>query len=257
MAYSLKTPGKRFRPFLVLTTAHMFDVPQTQALQVALAVEYVHCYSLIHDDLPAMDNAETRRGQPAVHVQFDEATALLAGNALSTEAFRILSHQSTHQNLPIRLQLVDEMATAIGGGGMMGGQMLDILGETQTYSLEAVEKMQDLKTGALIAFAARSGAILGEASPDKLAALNQYALALGLAFQVKDDLLDVESSQEILGKPTQNDSKKSTFVTLLGIEGAKEKAQNLAQTSLECLNAFGVEADLLRAAAHYVLERKF
>ncbi len=258
MRYATLGGGKRLRPFLVVATARLFDVRDPRALRVAAALEMVHCYSLVHDDLPAMDNSDLRRGNPTVHRKFDEATAILAGDGLLTEAFGVLSHPDTHKDPAVRALLVQELAAAAGAAGMVGGQMIDISPEREDLDLDGVTELQRLKTGALIDNACQSGAILGQADDPSRQALAAFTADLGLAFQIADDLLDTEGSSAELGKPTGQDvaAGKATFVSLLGPKGARDKAVRLVDSAVEHLNSFGEKADLLRQTAHFVIERK-
>ena len=256
MRYAALGPGKRLRPFLVIESAALFGVPRSQALRVGAALECVHCYSLVHDDLPAMDDDDLRRGRPTVHRAFDEATAILAGDALLTYGFEILADDETHGDPAVRLALVSGLAKASGMAGMAGGQMLDIEAETRvTSSLSNIMLIQGLKTGALFRFACEAGAILGKADP---APLRQYADNIGLAFQVTDDILDVESTPETLGKATQKDEGKgkATFVDVLGLEGAKQKAEALVDSSIAALAIYGTRAATLADAARFMVARR-
>lgn len=250
--------GKRLRPFLVLESAKLFAVPQRHALNAAIALEMVHCYSLIHDDLPAMDNADLRRGLPTVHKLYDDATAILAGDGLLTEAFAVLAEEATHPDPAVRCELVARLAAGAGAAGMVGGQMIDLSPERDSLTLAGITELQALKTGALIAHGCEAGAILGRATAAQRAALLAYAQDLGLAFQIADDILDVESTAAALGKPTQADAgaNKATFVKLLGLEAAKTKAASLVQSATQALSTFGPAADQLRATARFVVERK-
>lgn len=250
--------GKRLRPFLVMESAKLFDVPAPQALNAAVALEMVHCYSLIHDDLPAMDNADLRRGLPTVHKLYDDATAILAGDGLLTEAFAVLAEEATHPDPKVRIELVAALAEGSGAAGMVGGQMIDLSPERDRLDLAGITELQALKTGALIAFGCQAGAILGRASAKQRQALADYTRDLGLAFQIADDILDIESTAEELGKPTQADAEagKATFVKLLGLAGAKKKAADLAESAVAALKVFDARADLLRATARFVVERK-
>src|ERR1700759_5390790 len=205
MRYSALGGGKRLRPFLVMSSSRIFGVADDCALRAAAAVECIHCYSLIHDDLPAMDNSDLRRGQPTVHKKYDEATAILAGDALLTLAFEVLSEPETHQDPHVRCELVKCLAKASGPHGMVGGQMLDLIGEKQEFDFGTVSRLQRMKTGQLMAFAAESGAILGKAGESHRKALRNYAYDLGLAFQVTDDILDVEADPQDVGKDTKKD----------------------------------------------------
>ena len=255
--YSALMGGKRVRPYLVLNTAQLFNVDPKCALRVAAAIEMVHCYSLIHDDLPAMDDDDLRRGQPTCHVKYDEATAILAGDALLTRAFEILSEEGTHQDANVRIQLVKELSSAAGAFGMVGGQMLDLVAHQHDLDMSEIARLQRMKTGALINFACISGAILGKASESALHKLHGYAHDLGLAFQIVDDLLDVTGTEQDLGKRTGKDAEqgKATFVSLLGLENAREQAQLLRDQAIEHLDVFGDKADPLRDMAHFVVNR--
>ena len=256
--YSTLAGGKRIRPFLVTSSARLFDVSEPFALRVAAAIEMVHCYSLIHDDLPAMDNDDLRRGMPTCHVKFDEATAILAGDALLTRAFEVLADPATHSDPRVRSELVAELARAAGPEGMVGGQMLDLLAEHQTLEMAEVTRLQRMKTGALIAFSCVAGAILGKAADSARQALHAYAHDLGLAFQIADDLLDVEGDETELGKKTGKDqgAGKATFVSLLGPERARAQSDMLASQAVEHLEIFSKSADPLRALATFVVNRR-
>ena len=259
MRYSALAPGKRLRPFLVLASAQLFSVQQRSALQAAAAVELIHAYSLVHDDLPAMDNSDLRRGRPTCHKQFDEATAVLAGDALLTFAFEVLAQEDTHGDPAVRCELVSSLAVAAGGNGMVGGQMFDLLAEKDpTLGLVAITRLQRLKTGALIAFSCEAGAILGKAAPEMRRALRGYAHDLGLAFQIADDLLDVEGSAADIGKPVGSDAAagKATFVSILGVERARGQAELLVRQAVAHLDLFEKKADLLRQAAQFVIDRR-
>jgi len=258
MRYSALGGGKRLRPFLVCESARLFGVPETRALRVGAAIEMVHCYSLIHDDLPAMDDSELRRGRATAHVAFDEATAILAGDGLLTEAFTVLADARTHDKAEVRCALVASLAAAAGAAGMVGGQMIDISPEREGLDLAGISHLQSLKTGALIRFSCEAGAILAEAGTAERQALLGYAEDLGLAFQIADDLLDEESTPEALGKPTGQDANlgKATFVGQLGIEKAREKAQQLVRSACARLDLFGEKADLLRQTAAFVVSRR-
>lgn len=257
MRYSAIGSGKAFRPFLVLTVAKMLDVPADQAARVALALEMVHTYSLIHDDLPAMDNDTMRRGKPTNHMEFDEATAILAGDALLTQAFEVLADEKTHPEASIRIKLIQGLAKAAGTNGMIGGQMMDLLGEKTPLSLQEVERMQTMKTGALLEFALTSSAILAGAPDAIIQALKSYARSMGLMFQITDDILDVEGDSATVGKTLGKDSKahKSTFVSLLGVEEARQMARDLGNTAKESLKIFGDKADMLNHTVIFILSR--
>ncbi len=258
MRHGTLNGGKRLRPFLVMQSAALFNVDPSRARRVASALELVHCYSLIHDDLPSMDDAALRRGKPTVHRQFDEATAILAGDALLTLAFEILSEPETHEDPRVRCELVRALAKASGGHGMVGGQMLDIIAEKEDFDLGTISRLQRMKTGKLMAFACESGAILGKASDPNKRALCNYAHDLGLAFQVTDDILDVEADPQDTGKDTGKDAQagKATFVSTMGKEQAKERAEMLVTQAVSHLKIFGNRADMLKKLAFYVLERR-
>lgn len=258
MRYSTMGEGKRLRPFLVMASSGLFKVSRTSALRVAAAIEMVHTYSLIHDDLPAMDNDDLRRGKPSCHKQFDEATAILAGDALLTQAFEVLADEETHPDPRVCTQLVRAMARAAGPYGMVGGQMIDLAGEGQSLSETQVTHLHLLKTGRMFAFACEAGAILGKAPTSMRMGLRAYAHDMGLAFQIKDDLLDVEASSDDLGKTAGKDAEqeKSTYVKLLGLEQAREQAQMLCDQAIHHLDAFDGEAEPLRAVARFVIDRK-
>ena len=249
--------GKRIRPFMVLSGARLFNVAETCALRVAAAVEMVHCYSLVHDDLPAMDDDVLRRGQPTCHVAFDEATAILAGDALLTRAFEVLADPATHSDPAVRCDLVVALSRAIGVDGMVGGQMLDLVAEHHALEMPEVTRLQRMKTGMLIAFACESGAILGKAAEPVRHALHAYAHDLGLAFQIADDLLDVEGDEKEVGKKTGKDQEagKATFVSLMGVERARGQARMLTDQAIQHLDLFAEKADPLRDLARFVIER--
>jgi farnesyl diphosphate synthase len=256
MRYAALGQGKRLRPFLAVQSAALFDVPRERALRAGAALECVHCYSLVHDDLPAMDDDDLRRGKPTTHKAFDEATAILAGDALLTFAFEILSGPDTHPDAAVRIGLVFGLAKAAGLAGMVAGQMLDIEAESRFESdVSQIELIQSLKTGALFRFACEAGAILGGADP---APLLRYADKIGLAFQIADDILDIESTPEALGKATQKDKGKgkATFVDLFGLAGAKAKANVLVEEAIASLSIYGEKAAELNAAARFIVERR-
>ena len=256
--YSVLGGGKRLRPFLVMQGASLFGVAESCALRAGAAVEMIHCYSLIHDDLPAMDDDDLRRGKPTVHKQFDEATAILAGDALQPLAFEVLAHPDTHARAEVRCRLISRLAHAAGGQGMVGGQMIDLQAEERTLDLGEITRLQQLKTGALIAFSCEAGAILGQANQAAHEALRGYAHDLGLAFQIADDLLDVEGDIAETGKAVGKDAAagKATFVGILGVEQARDQANRLADQAIAHLAIFDAKADLLRAAARYIVERR-
>ena len=262
MRYACLGGGKRFRPFLVVESARLFEVPQANALMAGAALECVHCYSLVHDDLPAMDNDELRRGQPTAHRKFDEATAILAGDGLLTFAFDILSRRETHADPAVRIELVNALARAAGLGGMAGGQMLDLAAEGRFGALKHgendVRMLQAMKTGALLRFACQAGGILGDATAQDRDALQRYGAAVGEAFQIADDLLDIEGDPSLVGKSTGKDvaAGKSTFVTVLGIAGAKERLQHLVAEAEAALGPFGPAAATLIEGARFVADRR-
>ena len=258
MRYASLNGGKRLRPFLLMKSAGLFGVGELSALRTGSALELIHCYSLVHDDLPAMDDDDLRRGKPTVHKQFDEATAILAGDALLTLAFEVLTHPETHADAVVRCDLVAALAKAAGAHGMVGGQMIDLQAENETFDIDQITQLQRLKTGELIAYACEGGAILGQASNDAREALRGYAHNLGLAFQIADDLLDIEGSVEEVGKAVNKDEDagKATFVSILGVERARSQANRLAVQAIDHLAIFGKKADLLRQAARFVVERK-
>jgi farnesyl diphosphate synthase len=264
MRYASLGAGKRFRPFLVVESASLFGVPREQALMAGVALECVHCYSLVHDDLPAMDNDDLRRGQPTAHKAFDEATAILAGDGLLTFAFDILARSETHPSPAVRVDLVLALARAAGLGGMVGGQMLDLAAEgrfdrgvPQQLAEAEVATLQAMKTGALLKFACCAGAILGQSSPAQREALDRYGTAVGKAFQIADDLLDVEGDPALVGKQTGKDAQagKATIVGLLGPEGARARLRTLVAEAETALAPFGAVASVLIAGARFVAER--
>lgn len=249
--------GKRLRPLLVTATAALFNVDQNAALRVGTAVEAIHVYSLVHDDLPCMDNDDMRRGKPTVHKAFDDATAVLAGDSLHALAFEILASSDTHADPFVRAELISTLALASGPDGMAGGQMMDIEAENSAFDLQTVTRLQALKTGALIAASVEMGAILGHIPPEGRAHLKGYARDIGLAFQIADDILDVEGDPELAGKALQKDADagKGTFVSLMGLDRAKQQAAMLVAQANDHLASYGSEADLLRAIADYITER--
>ncbi|WP_298370719.1 polyprenyl synthetase family protein [uncultured Bradyrhizobium sp.] len=260
MRYSSLGGGKRLRPFLAVESAAVFGIPRESALLVGAALECIHCYSLIHDDLPAMDNSDLRRGRPTLHKAYDDATAILAGDALLTIAFDIITRDAIHKDAQVRLLLTRALARASGIGGMAGGQILDLAGEGRFGDREPVDvaRVQQMKTGALLRFGCIAGAILGQSSQKEYQALDDYGKALGEAFQIADDLLDVEGDAAALGKPAGADAVlgKTTFVTQLGIDGAKQRVRDLLARADAALSVFGNRGDVLRAAARFVAERK-
>lgn len=258
MRYGTLNGGKRLRPFLVMSSARIFGVADECALRAAAALECVHCYSLIHDDLPAMDNSDLRRGSPTVHKKFDEATAILAGDALLTIAFEILTDPRTHEDPQVRCRLVSALARASGVHGMVGGQMLDLIAETTQLDIGAITRLQRMKTGELIAVSTETGAILGKASQQHSNALRAYAHDLGLAFQIIDDLLDAEGTEAETGKPVGKDAVagKATFVTILGAERARSQAKLLSEQAINHLSVFDGRAQHLEEVARFVVDRR-
>jgi farnesyl diphosphate synthase len=265
MRYSSVGGGKRFRPFLVVESATLFGVGRPQALMAGAALECVHCYSLVHDDLPAMDNDELRRGQPTAHRKFDEATAILAGDGLLTFAFDILSRPETHPDAAVRVELVGALARGSGLGGMVGGQMLDLAAEgrfdgrgPQRLGENEVRTLQAMKTGALLRFGCQAGAILAAASKTQRDALERYGSAVGEAFQIADDLLDVEGDAALVGKSTGKDAAagKATMVDVLGGAGAKARLRQLVAEAEQALAPFGPAAATLIEGAHFVADRR-
>jgi farnesyl diphosphate synthase len=264
MRYAILGGGKRLRPFLVVESARLFSVPREQALMVGAALECVHGYSLVHDDLPAMDNDALRRGRPTVHKAFDEATAILAGDGLLTFAFDLLGRPETHPSPAVRVALVVALARASGLGGMVGGQMLDLAAEgrfggaRQTLTEAEIATLQAMKTGALLRFACIAGALLGEATPKKHAALDRFGGAIGQAFQIADDLLDVEGDAATLGKATGKDAAagKATLVGVLGPAAARARLDALVGEAEAALAPFGADAAVLKAAARFVADRR-
>ncbi len=258
MRYATLGGGKRLRPFLVAASADLFDVPRENSLRAGAAVELVHCYSLVHDDLPAMDDDELRRGRPTCHIAYDDATAILAGDGLLTLAFEVLAGKATHASPAIRCALVAELASAAGGQGMVGGQMFDLAAEDITLGLEEIRRLQALKTGRLFNFSCLAGVILGDGSPPARKAMRDYAHDLGLAFQIADDLLDHEGDETELGKKVGKDAQagKATFVSILGAHEARVEAKRLAGRAASHLDLFAGKADLLRNVAGFVVERR-
>ena len=260
MRYATMNGGKRLRACLVLAASRLAGGGQLcdGVMHVAAAVECLHAYSLVHDDLPAMDDSDTRRGKPACHIAFDEATAILAGDALQTLAFGILADPGVSEDASVRARLVTELAAAAGVGGMAGGQMLDLEAETGTPSLDEVRQMQAMKTGALIRFAAVAGGIHGGASAALEAALANYSRDLGLALQIADDLLDYDSDTESLGKPAGQDAArgKGSFVVLMGLDAARQTAAELITGAEAALAPWGAAAADLQAIARFAIERR-
>lgn len=258
MRYSALDGGKGFRPFLCTASAALFDVNETCAFRAAAAIEAVHCYSLVHDDLPAMDDDDMRRGRPSLHKAYDEATAILAGDALLTLAFEILADEATHEDADIRIKLVAGLSRAAGMNGMVGGQTIDMLSPELKLDAGSLTRLQKMKTGALISYAVEAGAVLGKANDSQHHALTNYAHDIGLAFQIADDVLDVEGASADLGKTVGKDAEdgKVTFASLLGVERAREQARLLVTQAINHLDIFGPKADALRQAAEFVIQRK-
>lgn len=257
MRYAVIGGGKRLRPLLVLASASLFALPRRQSLRAGLAVECIHAHSLIHDDLPCMDDDDLRRGKPTVHRAFDEATAVLAGDALHALAFEVLSDPKTHPDACVRAKLVNELAKTAGAAGMAGGQMLDLLADGRGFDLADVTRLQRLKTGALIGWCVEAGAIMGYAPAQARRSLRGYAGSVGLAFQIADDLLDAEGDENQVGKRTRKDAEqgKETFVSLLGAPRARAQAELLVSQAIDHLKSFGEDAELLRAIARFAIER--
>lgn len=257
MRHAAIAGGKRLRPLLVRAAGDLFHVDRALSLRVGAAVEAMHVYSLIHDDLPCMDDDDMRRGKPTVHKAYDEATAVLAGDSLHALAFEWLCDPVTSADPFVRGELCCELARAAGPAGMAGGQMMDLAAETSNFDLPTVTRLQQLKTGALIAFSVEAGAILARIPPEGRTPLRGYARDIGLAFQIADDIMDVEGDEQLAGKALHKDDAagKATFVTLMGIDRAREQATALVEQAIGHLAGFGEEATLLRAIARYVVER--
>ncbi len=257
MRHAALANGKRMRPFYVIETGALFDVPERALLRTAAALECVHTYSLVHDDLPCMDDDDYRRGQPTVHKAFDEATAVLAGDALLTLAFKILASSETHSDPVLRLKLIERLSDAAGAVGMVGGQMIDMLHQDTPRDINTITRMQRLKTGALISYSVEAAGILGGANEAERLALHGFAHDLGLAYQIADDLLDVEGDPTLVGKPVRSDevAGKTNFVTLLGVEPARERVQMLAAQARTHLAFFGDRANILLKSVDFVLDR--
>ncbi len=258
MRYSTLGGGKRMRAFLVMETARLFRVDRRSAARAGAAVEMLHAYSLIHDDLPAMDDDDVRRGKPSCHKAFDEATAILAGDALQARAFEVLAEPDTHSNAEARVELVLALSHAVGARGMCGGQMIDMLGNGQAWSAEQIARMQALKTGRLIQFSAEAGAIMGRAPLHQRHLLAAYGRDVGAAFQIADDVLDVTGTAEEIGKTAGKDiaQGKATLVAAWGVERARAQAELLAAQAAGHVEGFGEDARLLRELAAFVVSRK-
>lgn len=259
MRYATMEGGKRMRPFLVLRSCHLFGLTQQTALRVAAAVELAHAYSLVHDDLPAMDNSYLRRGRPTTHIQYGEATAILVGDALLTLAFEILSDYDTHPDPAVRCTLVSDLAKSIGAKGMVGGQMLDLLSSGRELEITEIIRMQRLKTGELFAYCCSAAAVLAKVPGRARQALHSYAHDLGLAFQMTDDVLDAAGSTAETGKSVRKDAEnnKPNFVSIMGVDRAKAQAEILANQAKKHLDMFDERADLLRSLSDYAISRKF
>jgi farnesyl diphosphate synthase len=257
MRYATQGGGKRLRPFLTVASADLFEVPRARAVRAGAAIELIHGYSLVHDDLPAMDDALTRRGRPSCHRQYDEATAILAGDALQSLAFHVLVDAATHPDAEVRCALAAGLARAAGPYGMCGGQMIDLLAEGRTLDLDRVIELQRLKTGALIGFACEAGAILGRGSEATRQALLGYAADLGLAFQIRDDLLDVTGDADVMGKDLRRDAAagKATMVALLGVERSRRRLDDLRNSAIVHLERLGSDTGVLRAVFDFVISR--
>jgi farnesyl diphosphate synthase len=257
MRYAINVGGKRMRPFLVLETAALFSAPQERALRAAAAIEMVHTYSLVHDDLPCMDDDDLRRGQPTTHRRFDEASAVLAGDALLTLAFEVLAESPTHPDAEVRCRLSARLARAAGSDGMVGGQMMDIVAPEHDFGQAEIALLQRMKTGALFEFSCEAGPILGQAGAEEEARLRAYAHDLGLAFQIADDLIDATSTAEKAGKAVGKDADagKATFVSLLGVDEARREALRIAERAAATLERFGPAAEVLRRFPAFLVER--
>ena len=259
MRYAAIGGGKRVRPLLVVSTAELFGVDRTAALRAGTAVEAIHVYSLIHDDLPCMDDDDLRHGKPTLHKVFDEATAVLAGDSLHALAFEILADPETSADPFVRSELIATLGMASGMNGMAGGQMMDMVADDEgvNYDLPTITRLQQLKTGALLAASVEMGAILGKVPPEGRAHLRAYSRDIGLAFQIADDLLDVTGDEQLAGKALRKDDEqgKQTFVTLMGVDKAREQARALVDQAVAHLGSHGSEADTLRALARFIVER--
>ena len=257
MRHAALANGKRMRPFFLLETGAMFDASERSLLRSAAALECIHCYSLVHDDLPCMDDDDFRRGQPTVHKAFGEATAVLAGDALLTLAFKILASPETHDDPAMRALLIERLADSAGARGMVGGQMIDMLESDSPRDLNTITRMQRLKTGALISYATEAAAIIGGAREAERNALAGFSNDLGLAYQIADDLLDATGNEVVAGKPLRTDEAagKANFVTLLGVDGARQRVRLLAAQAKEHLAIFRGKANILLQSVDFVLDR--
>lgn len=256
MRYSALAPGKRLRPFLTVMTANLFGVSENSALQAAAAIEFVHTYSLIHDDLPAMDDDNLRRGQPSNHIKFDEATAILAGDGLLTYAFEVLADKSTHSSNSVRCELIRCLAKAAGPRGMVGGQMMDLSANKEDeVAINKIIRLQRLKTGELFAISCEAGAILGNASVNLRNALRAYAHDIGLAFQITDDLLDAKSIDDDSLERMDKSSEKATFINAMGVDKSREQSKVLAEQAKKHLQVFGKKSELLCELADFIVNR--
>jgi farnesyl diphosphate synthase len=258
MRYATLGAGKRLRPYLVRAASRITRADDAGALRVGAAIELIHSYSLVHDDLPAMDDDDLRRGRPSCHKAFDEATAILAGDALLTLAFQVLAEEATHPDASVRCALIRGLAVAAGAAGMVGGQMIDLEAEHSAVDAAVIARLERMKTGALIAFSCEAGAILWDPASPHRGTLRGFGYDLGLAFQIVDDLLDVEGDETNLGKKVGKDAAagKATFVAVLGAEGARREAEMLADRAISRLSGYGEDAAELRAIARFVVERK-
>jgi farnesyl diphosphate synthase len=257
MRYAIFAGGKRLRPFLTLQGAALFGVPEARAVRAAAAIEMLHTYSLVHDDLPCMDDDDLRRGRPTTHRQFDEATAVLAGDALLTRAFEVLADPETHPDGAVRAELVARLASAGGTSGMIGGQMMDMLAPDRDYDMDGVILLQRMKTGALFEFSCEAGPILAGASAHDRQNLRDYARDLGLAFQIADDLIDALGTTEQAGKTVGKDQAqgKATLISLYGIDRARTEARRLAEQAAAAVSGYGPQADDLKALPFFLLDR--
>jgi farnesyl diphosphate synthase len=259
MRYAALGGGKRLRPFLTIESGRVFDADETALLRAAIAIECIHAYSLVHDDLPCMDNDDLRRGQPTVHRQWDEATAVLAGDGLLTFAFEVMADPATHPDPKMRCMLITGLAKAAGALGMVGGQMIDMLGAEHAGDIPGITRMNRLKTGALISYSVDAGAVIGCASDDGRQALARFATDIGLAFQMVDDLIDAEGAAEEAGKAVGKDAAagKANFVTLMGADTARRQVRLLAAQAKDHLAQFGPRAKMLTQAVDFVLDRRY